>query len=452
MAKRQSYKKQVSLSTTVLHAGTFHQCRVLNCSGCVTSAESVLISQQSNAEVLSTIEHNLSLPPHSRASLVVSLSPQSRASIAAYYNLTIQSVYLKLHTFFTQILPFDAVFDTNLGREIALVEGAREFQSRWTAKQNGFDSPLPVINASCPGWICYAEKTHHAVLPYLSTIRSPQQLTGSLIKTMYARRRDIPQNKVWHLSVMPCFDKKLEASREDFTENGVRDVDCVITTAELVKMIGERGINLTQLEESQNLSAFETKMVSHPGSSSGGYLHHLLTVSAQSLFGMDVGVAEARGVSVRTVRNGDMVEYTLAENGQVKLRMALCYGFRNIQNLVRKLEGKGGKVVKKMGGKEEHGWDYVEVMACPSGCVNGGGQLPAPTTAERVYSPKEWLQQVEQTYQMQSTELPSEERVEALYKEWFGDQREKGLKRCVQTGYRAVEFTVGNPLLLGSRW
>jgi len=404
--------------------------------------------------VATTIEHQLSLSPDLRSRLVVSLSPQSRASIAAYYNLSIQSVYLKLHTFFTQILPFDAVFDTNIGREIALVEGAREFQSRWFAKQNDVLSalPLPVISASCPGWICYAEKTHHAILPHLSAIRSPQQLMGALLKTMYTRRRGVSADKVWHLSVMPCFDKKLEASREDFAEKGVRDVDCVITTAELVKMIEERGVDFVQLPESQTVSNLETRMVSHPGSSSGGYLHHLMTVSAQSLFGLNIDVAEARGVQVRTVRNGDMMEYTLEENGKVKLRMARCYGFRNIQNLVRKLEGKGGKVVKKKG-KEDHGWDYVEVMACPSGCVNGGGQLPPPNTnSEQIYSPKEWLQQVEQNYQMQAVELPSEERVEALYIDWFGDQREQGRQRCIETGYHGVEFTVGNPLLLGSRW
>jgi len=275
---------------------------------------------------------------------------------------------------------------------------------------------------------------------------------GALLKTMYIRRWGVSPDKVWHLSVMPCFDKKLEASREDFTEKGVRDVDCVITTAELVKMIEQRGVDFVQLPESQTVSNLETRMVSHLGSSSGGYLHHLMTVSAQSLFGLDVDVAEARGVQVRTVRNGDMMEYTLEENGQVKLRMARCYGFRNIQNLVRKLEGKGGKVVKKKG-KEDHGWDYVEVMACPSGCVNGGGQLPPPNTnLEQIYSPKEWLQQVERNYQMQAVELPSEERVEALYIDWFGDQREQGRQRCVETGYHGVEFTVGNPLLLGSRW
>ena len=437
---------------TVWRAGWHpHLASELIVSGCITSAESILVSQQSTAEVSTTIQHQLSLSPDVRSRLVVSLSPQSRASIAAYYNLSIQSAYRKLHTFFTQILPFDAAFDTNIGREIALVEGAREFQSRWLAKQNGATSALPVISASCPGWICYAEKTHHGILPYLSAIRSPQQLMGALLKTMYTRRWGVSPDRVWHLSVMPCFDKKLEASREGFAENGVRDVDCVITTAEVIKLIEERGVDFLHLPESQTLSNLETRMMSHPGSSSGGYLHHLMTVSARSLFGLDVDVAEARGVQVRTVRNGDMMEYTLEENGQVKLRMARCYGFRNIQNLVRKLEGKGGKVVKKKSGKEERGWDYVEVMACPSGCVNGGGQLP-PSNTEQVYSAKEWLQKVEQIYQRQAVELPSEERVDALYMDWFGDQREQGIKRCIETGYHGVEFTVGDPLLLGSRW
>jgi cytosolic iron-sulfur assembly component 3 len=379
---------------------------------------------------------------------VVSLSPQSRASIAAYYNLSMSSVYLKLHTFFTSILPFDAVFDTNIAREISLVESAREFQTRWRQKQLDGEAPLPVISASCPGWICYAEKTHHAVLPYLSGIRSPQQIMGSLVKTMYLRRWGVQPDKVWHLSVMPCFDKKLEASREDFTTNGARDVDCVVTTAELLGMIEDRGIHFPDLAESHRVSELETRMTSHAGSSSGGYLHHIMTVSAKQLFGLDINLAESRGVQIRTMRNVDMVEYTLEEQGQVKLRMARCYGFRNIQNLVRKLEGKGPKVVKR---KPEHVWDYVEVMACPSGCVNGGGQLSAPGT-ERTYSPKEWLQFVEKMYHTQTVELPSEERVEQLYKEWLGAEELEGRKRCVETGYRGVEFTVGDPLLLGSRW
>jgi len=422
-------------------------------SGCITSAESILISQQSTAEVASTIEREMALPPHSRARFVASLSPQSRASIAAYYNISMQSVYLRLHTFFTQILPFEAVFDTNIAREVSLVEGAREFQSRWKAKQVGATSPpLPVICASCPGWVCYAEKTHHAVLPYLSTTRSPQQIMGAMIKQKFSRQWQVPKRQIWHLSVMPCFDKKLEASRDDFTQDEIRDVDCVITTAELVKMIESYGIILSELPESQNLSSMETRLTSHAGSSSGGYLHYLLTVSAKSLFGLDIDIANSRGVQIKTVRNGDMMEYTLMDDSGVKLRMAQCYGFRNIQNLVRKLEGKKGKVVKKTNNAGDHHWDYVEVMACPSGCINGGGQIPTSSNSERTFTPREWVQTVEQMYQSQTIEWPSEERVAELYHEWFGEQPETCRKQFVETEYRRVDFTVENPLLLGSRW
>lgn len=276
---------------------------------------------------------------------------------------------------------------------------------------------------------------------------------GAMIKRKFSREWGVQGGKIWHLSVMPCFDKKLEASRDDFADDGVRDVDCVITTAELIKMIESYGMSIPDIPESTSLSSIETRMTSHAGSSSGGYLFYLMTVSAKSIFGLDVDIANARGVQIKIVRSGDMIEYTLVENNQTKLRMAQCYGFRNIQNLVRKLEGKKGKVVKKKTTTEgSDGWDYVEVMACPSGCINGGGQIPTANQGERTYSPKEWVQMVEQKYQSQTQEWPSEERVEEIYREWFGETGDVCRKRFVETEYHRVDFTLENPLLLGSRW
>jgi len=97
--------------------------------------------------------------------------------------------------------------------------------------------------------------------------------------------------------------------------------------------------------------------------------------------------------------------------------MERCYGFRNIQNLVRKLKGKRPRVSRKKANGSEHGWDYVEVLACPSSCINGGGQLPTPMSTERTYTPKEWMQLIEEMYQTQKVGLPSKERVEASYRE-----------------------------------
>jgi hypothetical protein len=212
-------------------------------------------------------------------------------------------------------------------------------------------------------------------------------------------------NEIYHVSVMPCYDKKLEASRQDFHNEvySTRDIDCVITTGELELMMREKGWDLSVpvQDELESLprgpagSVFP-ELMSHPGTSSGSYL--------QSLIDMHMSTSpDTLDLSVRTVRSSDYEEYTLKkrESGEVVFKGAKCYGFRNLQNVVRKVgreagvqTGKGAagnitgglraRMKKRAGGKEgeeekEKGYDYVEVMACPGGCVNGGGQLKPPT-------------------------------------------------------------------------
>jgi len=198
---------------------------------------------------------------------------------------------------------------------------------------------------------------------------------------------------------MPCYDKKLEASRQDFYNDiySTRDVDCVITTGELELMMHEHGWDLTSAVSDEKVDTIRAdvhlpELVQHLGTSSGSYLHsiisHLRNASPVPLT-----------LSVKMVRNSDYEEYTLLEEGdnegesKVVFKGAKCYGFRNLQNIVRKvgkergvrtgsgaagrLTGKVGvrRVNKKGGGEKEKIYDYVEVMACPGGCVNGGGQL-----------------------------------------------------------------------------
>jgi iron only hydrogenase large subunit-like protein len=202
---------------------------------------------------------------------------------------------------------------------------------------------------------------------------------------------------------MPCYDKKLEASRQDFYNDlySSRDVDCVITTGELELLMREKGWDVSRpVDRESNISndiecVEIPELLSHPGTSSGSYLHSLITelIAASS---------EPLDLSVRTVRTSDYEEYTLRnlETKQIVFRGAKCYGFRNLQNVVRKVgreagvqvgKGAAGKMVgglrartRKMENGPAHsmepekGYDYVEVMACPGGCVNGGGQLRPP--------------------------------------------------------------------------
>lgn len=479
----------------------------LACSGCVTSAEAVLVSLQSHAEVLNTLDAwpELPLPWTSEGEslpdangpaqdgkiFVASVSPQTRASIAATYSISereaghmitqLLSGPLGLRSGGVQNSGFTWVLDTNTVREIALVSAAEEVAESLAAKDTAGisnstggtereDKPKkPILASACPGWICYAEKTHPHVLPHISRLKSPQALAGTLIKSVLARRFNISPEKIWHLAVMPCFDKKLEASREELTDvywdptselseeeqearKGVRDVDCVITARELLMLAEARGISfpllprtpLTLKEGRQpfpdsRLDAFlfprrQIKKQEAAAGTSGGYLHHILQTHLSTLRHSSHPAAELKTVRGR---NADVVDYEIVDQDSqaILFRSARYYGFRNIQNLVRRLKpakvsrlpgaaargasrkpgGLRGAAMGAAAAQAMNDYAFVEVMACPGGCTNGGGQikvsdvgaLQAKTVEENengeemvVAAPgqKEWLAKVDEAY------------------------------------------------------
>ncbi|EPY90059.1 cytosolic Fe-S cluster assembly factor NARFL [Camelus ferus] len=394
----------------------------LACSGCVTSAETVLITQQSHEELQKVLGANEIAAPG--------------------YGLVLVATELRGGAHY--------VFDTAFSRNFSLLESQREFVQRFREQADSRQA-LPVLTSACPGWICYAEKTHGSfLLPYISTARSPQQVMGSLVKDFFAQQQRLTPDKIYHVTVMPCYDKKLEASRPDFfsQEHQSRDVDCVITTGdvgvleltlvfleiqlksvfcgfitgEVLKLLEEEGVSLSDLEpaplDSLYSSVSPQEPTSHRGGGSGGYLEHVFRHAAQELFGIHV-----TEVTYRPLRNKDLQEVTLEREGQVLLHFAVAYGFRNIQNLVQKL--KRGRCP----------YHYVEVMACPAGCLNGGGQLKAPDRPG-----KELLQQVERLYSMVRTEVPEEAPgIQELYGHWLQGEGSERASRLLHTSYHAVE-------------
>ncbi|MBE3112844.1 MAG: hypothetical protein IMZ46_20425 [Acidobacteria bacterium] len=427
----------------------------LACSGCVTSAEAVLVSLQSHNEVLDTLDAapSLRLSPSldggaavsgleddNAKIFVASVAPQARASLAAACGAgtSERAAGRMIDALLRGEMgkggkwgnAFTWVFDTNSAREMALVLGAEEALS---ARRPG-----PVLASSCPGWVCYAEKTHPHVLPYLSNVKSPQALTGTLVKTALSRRLGVPPSRIWHVAVMPCFDKKLEASREELTDGAwgvegggaVRDVDCVITSKEVLMLAESRGLNFFDLAKAggstdappqtpfpdptlQNylFPPQSLHQSSRDSSTSGGFLHFILqTVAARN-----------PGSQVQSIkgRNADVMDYTVTSGaGEPLFRAARFYGFRNIQNLVRKLKppkpsrmpgGKPFGSARRPAGKAAPlDYSYVEVMACPGGCTNGGGQVRVddPVVMERTgqeavpgpQEQKEWLALVDEAY------------------------------------------------------
>jgi iron only hydrogenase large subunit-like protein len=184
--------------------------------------------------------------------VVVSISPQTRASLAAKYNLSLDQTHRKLTWFLKAHMGVDYVFDTAFSRDFSLLESAREFIRRYNAAKADLpQKQFPMLCGVCPGWVCYAEKTHGYVVPFIDTTKSPQQMMGSIVKNYFASKVQIPPQQIFHSTVMPCYDKKLEASRDDFKDASTNapDVDCVITSGELELMMKEQTIDIKQCSE-----------------------------------------------------------------------------------------------------------------------------------------------------------------------------------------------------------
>lgn len=413
----------------------------LACSGCITSAETVMLEKQSLDEFLSHIKLG--------KAVIVSLSPQSRASLAAYFDLTPVQVFKKLTAFFKS-LGVKAVYDTSCSRDLSLIECCNEFISRYKqhcSSTGKAQSSLPMISSACPGWICYAEKTLGSyILPYISSVKSPQQAIGAAIKHHIVQKMGISARDIYHVTVMPCYDKKLEAARDDFvfsvghegenvnadSDMKIPEVDSVLTTGEVLDLIQSKSVDFKTLEEAsldRLLTNVDEEGHLHGVSGgSGGYAETIFRHAAKILFGKEI----VGPLDFRTIRNSDFREVTLEVEGIVVLRFALCYGFRNLQNVVRKI---------KIGKCDYH---FLEVMACPSGCLNGGGQIK-PKMGQ---SAKEVIKLLEDVY-MQDVKVAEpfdNPVVKGLYHEWLGEPGSETARRFVHTEYHPMVKSIASEL------
>ncbi|GFZ03271.1 ferredoxin hydrogenase [Actinidia rufa] len=387
----------------------------LACSGCITSAETVMLEKQSLDELLSSIEKG--------KTVIVSLSPQSRASLAVHFGLSSLQVFKKLTTFLKS-LGVKAVFDTSCSRDLALIESCNEFISRYkrVSDDGSCKSSLPMISSACPGWICYAEKTLGSyVLPYISSVKSPQQTMGSIIKQHICQKMFVRPDDVYHVTVMPCYDKKLEAAREDFVfevesqggthENTglkITEVDSVLTSAEVLNLIQSKSVDFRTLEES-SLDKLLTN-VNEEGhlygvhGSSGGYAETIFQYAAKILFGKEI-----KGpLDFKIIKNSDFREVRL-------------------ENIVRKI---------KIGKSDYH---FIEVMACPSGCLNGGGQIKRKPGQ----SPRDFIQLLEMAYadNVLVADPFKNPIVKSLYDEWLDQSGSEKARKRMHTEYHPVELS-----------
>ena len=254
---------------------------------------------------------------------------------------------------------FDYIFDTTFAADMTIMEEANEFIDR--VKNGG---KLPIITSCSPGWVKFCEHYFPSLTENLSTCKSPQQMTGALIKTWFAEREGIDPNNIVSVSVMPCVAKKFEINRDDEDAAGVPDVDISITTRELARMIKMAQLNFARLPEED----FDPVMGVSTGAATifgatGGVLEAALRTAADVLEGVDHDNIEYK--EIRGTKGFKEAVYKVAG---MDVKVAVVSGLNNANELLKKIESG------------EADYHIVEVMCCPGGCVNGGGQPIQPST------------------------------------------------------------------------
>ena len=284
--------------------------------------------------------------------VVVQTAPAVRVAIGEEFGMAPGSVSTGKMVAALRKLGFDKVFDTDFAADLTIMEETTELIERVKSGEN-----LPILTSCCPGWVKFLEHQFPDLIYMPSTAKSPQQMFGA-IKSYYAEKIGVRPEDLIVVSVMPCLAKKYEASREEFSHNGVPDVDIVISTRELADMIREAGIQFSQLEDQEYDSPLgESTGAAVIFGATGGVLEAALRTAADWLAGQDL--QEIDFTAVRGIRG--IKEATVNIAG-IELHVAICSGLGNARKLLNKIQ------------RGEADYQAIEIMACPGGCLNGGGQ------------------------------------------------------------------------------
>ncbi|MBM7615890.1 NADH-dependent [FeFe] hydrogenase, group A6 [Alkaliphilus hydrothermalis] len=331
----------------------------------------------------------------SKKHVVVQMAPAVRVALGEEFGMEAGRIVTGKIVSFLRKIGFDGVFDTNFTADLTIIEEGNELLQRIQQGKN-----LPMLTSCSPGWIRFVESFYPEVIGHLSTCKSPQQMFGALTKTYYAEKVGIDPKDIIVVSIMPCTAKKTEAQRPEMTDSGYQDVDIVITTRELARMIKQSGIKVDQLEEEHFNNPF--------GISSG----------AGAVFGATGGVMEAALRTVYEVVSGEELEKIDFENlrgidgfkeatveiGEVVVKVAVVNGLKNAKMILDLIkEGKAD-------------YHFIEVMCCPGGCIGGGGQ-PIPSTNEVKEKRINAIYQVDLTSALRKSHLNPV--VKTLYEEFL---------------------------------
>jgi NADH-quinone oxidoreductase subunit G/NADP-reducing hydrogenase subunit HndD len=313
---------------------------------------------------------------------------------------------------------FDRVFDTSFSADLTIMEEASELIQRI---QTG--GKLPMLTSCSPGWIRYVETFHPDFIDNLSTCKSPQQMMGAVIKSYFAEREGIAPSKIFSVSIMPCTAKKFEAARPEMARHGVPDVDAVLTTRELARLIRMRGVDLRLLKPEQPDTPFgERTTAGKIFGASGGVMEAAIRTAYHMLTGeelADLNVESVRGFSGHKEAKLNILGMTVG--------VAVVNGIGNVNRLLKEI---------RAGRNDLH---FIEVMTCPGGCINGGGQ-PIGINREAAKERMKSLYSIDSQATVRVSHRNAA--VQRLYAEYLGKPLGEKSHELLHTHYHPAEVLV----------
>ena len=327
-----------------------HSLNDVNCTFCGQCIEACPTGALHEKETINDVWVKLKDP---ETTVIVQTAPAVRVALGEEFGMPIgTNVTGKMVTALKR-LGFDKVFDTNTGADLTIMEEANEFIERFTKNDH-----LPMITSCSPGWVKYIEMNYPELLPHLSSCKSPHEMFGAILKTYYANREGLNPEKIYVVSVMPCIAKKFERQRPEMMEDNLYDVDNVITTRELARMIKQANIEFKKLEDSN----FDSPMGEASGAgaifgTTGGVMEAALRTAQDTLTGKDLPK-----IDFDQVRGGDGIKKATINIAGKDICVVAASGLANARTILEEI--KSGKA----------DYQFVEIMACPGGCIMGGGQ------------------------------------------------------------------------------
>ncbi len=379
----------------------------VNCGQCINRCPTGALTEKTHIpQVWAALED-----PDSH--VVVQTAPAVRIALGEALGMPPGEIVTGKLTSALRALGFDAVFDTDFTADLTIMEEGYELIHRIT--EGGV---LPQLTSCSPGWIKFIEHFYPELLPNVSSCKSPQQMFGALAKTFYAEQAGIDPAKIVSVSVMPCTAKKYEAARPEMNDSGYQDVDYVLTTRELARMIREMGIEFAELPDSD----YDDPLGESTGAAvifgaTGGVMEAALRTAYEVITGEQLG-----NVDITAVRGMEGVREASVQVGDLQVKAAIAHGLSN-----------AAKVLDKVASGEAD-YHFIEIMACPGGCLGGGGQ-PVPTSPDIRNARADAIYQADREMPIRrSHENPS---IKAIYDKFLGEPLSHKSHHLLHTDYTA---------------